>query len=109
VVQEIQKAFRTYGEIVKNEGVTNINFNTSLETILLQMPPDSEWSQFISKDPNFVSQDTPLRTLEQIHYPGYNNPATTEIRSGPLERKSKYLKSYSPGWFVLSPTHLHEL
>lgn len=25
-----------------------------------------------------------------------------------LERKSKYLKSYSPGWYVLSPTHLHE-
>ncbi|KAK0949462.1 phosphatidylinositol 4,5-bisphosphate-binding protein [Friedmanniomyces endolithicus] len=25
-----------------------------------------------------------------------------------LERKSKYLKSYTPGWYVLSPTHLHE-
>lgn len=25
-----------------------------------------------------------------------------------LERKSKYLKSYTAGWYVLSPTHLHE-
>jgi hypothetical protein len=109
VVQEIQKAFRTYGEIVKNEGITNINFNTSLETILLQQPADREWAEFISKDSNFVSPDSQLRTLDMIHYPGHDSPATTEIRSGPLERKSKYLKSFSPGWFVLSPTHLHEL
>jgi len=72
------------------------------------MPPDREWSEFVSKDPNFISPDSQLRTFEQIHYPGHDSPATTEIRSGPLERKSKYLNSFSPGWFVLSPTHLHE-
>jgi hypothetical protein len=36
--------------------------------------------------------------LEDIEYPGKHHPATAEVRAGMLERKSKYLKSYTPGW-----------
>jgi hypothetical protein len=39
-----------------------------------------------------------MRRLEDIEYPGKHHPATTEVRAGMLERKSKYLKSYTPGW-----------
>lgn len=72
------------------------------------MPKDEEWSAFVTNDPHFVAPDVPLRRIEDITYPGRDHPAATEIRAGMLERKSKYLKSYSPGWYVLSPTHLHE-
>lgn len=72
------------------------------------MPKDHEWSTFVNHDPHFVAPDVPLRRIEEIDYPGRDHPAASEIRAGMLERKSKYLKSYSPGWYVLSPTHLHE-
>lgn len=72
------------------------------------MPKDEEWAAFVKSDPHFVAPDVPLRRIEDISYPGKDHPAASEIRAGMLERKSKYLKSYSPGWYVLSPTHLHE-
>jgi hypothetical protein len=55
-----------------------------------------------------VDPSIPLRSLSSITYPGYQHPLLTEVRSGMLERKSKYLKSFTPAWYVLSPTYLHE-
>ena len=90
------------------------------------MPKDYEWEDFVDKNEHFVDPRFPIRRIENIIYPGKDNPAAAEVRSGMLERKSKYLKSYTPGWFelsyvlvittrmltcsryVLSPTHLHE-
>lgn len=63
---------------------------------------DYEWSQFVEHDPHFVSPDLPVRKVEDISYPGKNHPAAAEVRAGMLERKSKYLKSYAPGWYGLS-------
>jgi hypothetical protein len=45
-----------------------------------------------------VSPDVPLRSAERITYPGKDHPAAIEVKSGMLERKSKYLKNYTPGW-----------
>merc|ERR1719359_1778638 len=64
--------------------------------------------EFVTHDPHFVDPSVPLRKVEDIEYPGKLHPAAAEVRAGMLERKSKYLKSYTPGWYVLSPTHLHE-
>lgn len=72
------------------------------------MPKDAEWLAFVQNDAHFVDPSIPLRRIEDIEYPGKNHPAAAEVRAGMLERKSKYLKSYTPGWYVLSPTHLHE-
>lgn len=72
------------------------------------MPKDAEWTQFVHHDSNFVDPSMPLRRVEDITYPGKTHPAAQEVRAGMLERKSKYLKSYTPGWYILSATHLHE-
>jgi hypothetical protein len=67
----------------------------------IAMPRDLEWNQFVERDPHFVNPRVSLRRLEDIEYPGKHHPATAEVRAGMLERKSKYLKSYTPGWYVL--------
>lgn len=72
------------------------------------MPKDQEWMHFVNNEPHFVAPEIPLRRIDDIQYPGKGHVAAAEIRGGMLERKSKYLKSYTPGWYVLSPTHLHE-
>jgi hypothetical protein len=64
----------------------------------ITLPKDYEWTQFVERDSHFVSPDTPLRRVEEIQYPGKHHPAAAEVRAGMLERKSKYLKSYTPGW-----------
>ncbi|CAI5105722.1 BBT_HP_G0132080.mRNA.1.CDS.1 [Saccharomyces cerevisiae] len=37
-----------------------------------------------------------------------NDPFTFEVKSGFLEKRSKFLKSYSRGFYVLTPSFLHE-
>ncbi|KAF2466737.1 uncharacterized protein BDR25DRAFT_74476 [Lindgomyces ingoldianus] len=108
VVGEIQKAYNALASILKRDADEIYSTIDKLRNGPIGMPRDLEWNQFVTKDPHFVNPNIPLRRLEEIEYPGKHHPATTEVRAGMLERKSKYLKSYTPGWYVLSPTHLHE-
>jgi hypothetical protein len=98
VVVEIQKAFSAFATILKAEADYSSGTAEAFKSGPISMPKDLEWSEFIEKDSHFVSQNIPLRQAKQLEYPGKLHPAAAEIRSGMLERKSKYLKSYSPGW-----------
>ncbi|KZM22678.1 hypothetical protein ST47_g6240 [Ascochyta rabiei] len=108
VVGEIQKAYNALATILKRDADELYSTVEKLRTGPIAMPRDQEWGRFVRSDAHFVNPDLPLRRLEDIEYPGKHHPATTEVRAGMLERKSKYLKSYTPGWYVLSPTHIHE-
>ncbi|PSN62550.1 hypothetical protein BS50DRAFT_577456 [Corynespora cassiicola Philippines] len=108
VIGEIQKAYNALASIMKREADEMYSTIDRLRNGPIGMPRDLEWNQFVTNDPHFVNPNLPLRRLEDIEYPGKHHPATAEVRAGMLERKSKYLKSYTPGWYVLSPTHLHE-
>ncbi|KAK3111969.1 phosphatidylinositol 4,5-bisphosphate-binding protein [Teratosphaeriaceae sp. CCFEE 6253] len=108
VVGEIQKAYNALAGILKREGDDAHAVVECLRGGPIAMPKEHEWQKFVVADPHFVDPGVPLRRLADIQYPGQHHPAVTEVRAGMLERKSKYLKSYSPGWYVLSPTHLHE-
>ncbi|KAI0517716.1 hypothetical protein F5B22DRAFT_96124 [Xylaria bambusicola] len=108
VVSEIQKSYNAYAGILKREADAGYNTIDELRSGPISMPKDREWVSFIQRDSQFVDPEIPIRTPEHIHYPGQDHFACQEIRAGLLERKSKYLKSYTAGWYVLSPTHLHE-
>jgi len=108
VVGEIQKAYNALAGILKREGDDAYSVVESLRVGPIAMPKDQEWYEFVTNDPHFVDPSITPRRIDDIEYPGKNHPAAGEIRSGMLERKSKYLKSYTPGWYVLSSTHLHE-
>ncbi|KAF2868911.1 hypothetical protein BDV95DRAFT_499078 [Massariosphaeria phaeospora] len=108
VIGEIQKAYSALAGILKRDADEMYSTIDRLRNGPIGMPRDYEWNEFVIKDPHFVNPNLPLRRLEDIEYPGRHHPATLEVRAGMLERKSKYLKSYTPGWYVLSPTHLHE-
>ncbi|ORY67083.1 uncharacterized protein BCR38DRAFT_482722 [Pseudomassariella vexata] len=108
VVGEIQKSYNAYAGILKRESDAAYNATDELRVGPIAMPKDHEWQSFIHRDAQFVDPEIPVRSAEHIHYPGRDHYASQEIRAGLLERKSKYLKSYTAGWYVLSPTHLHE-
>ncbi len=101
VVGEIQKAYNALAGIMKREADSGYDAIERLRSGPVTMPKDHEWSIFVDRDPHMVSPNVPLRNLEEIEYPGKNHPAAAEVRAGMLERKSKYLKSYTPGWWVL--------
>lgn len=108
VVGEIQKAYNAYAGILRREADGAYNTIEELRTGSIAMPKDHEWNEFVSNDEHFIDPRIPVRVPENIHYPGRDNYLAQAIREGLMERKSKYLKSYTAGWYVLTPTHLHE-
>lgn len=108
VVSEIQKAYNAYASILKREADEAYDTVEKLRVGPISMPQDHEWNAFVANTDELVDPRIPLRNVESITYSGKDHPAAAEVRAGMLERKSKYLKSYTPGWYVLSPTHLHE-
>ncbi|KAG6006093.1 hypothetical protein E4U21_007390 [Claviceps maximensis] len=108
VVGEIQKAYNAYAGILKREADNSYAVVEELREGPIAMPKDQEWIHFVTHDDQIVDPTIPMRSADQIHYPGQDHLSAQEIRAGLLERKSKYLKSYTAGWYVLSTTHLHE-
>ncbi|KAL9099982.1 MAG: hypothetical protein Q9163_004591 [Psora crenata] len=108
VMGEIQKAYNAYAGIIKREADEAYETVENLRTGPLALLKDYEWNSFVDGNEHFVDPRLPVRNVESITYPGKDDPAASEVRAGMLERKSKYLKSYTPGWYVLSTTHLHE-
>ncbi|KAL4788220.1 hypothetical protein BJX76DRAFT_367342 [Aspergillus varians] len=108
VVGEIQKAYNAYAGILRREADHSSDTAEKLRAGPVSMPHDHEWNTFIANTEGMVDPRVRIRDIDNITYPGKEHPAAVEVRSGMLERKSKYLKSYAPGWYVLSPTHLHE-
>ena len=98
VVGEIQKAYNAYASILKRDADTAYDAVDRLRDGPVSMPKDHEWNAFVAQNDHLIDPSVPLRNVENITYPGKDHPAATEVRSGMLERKSKYLKSYTPGW-----------
>ncbi len=99
VVGEIQKSYNAYAGILKREADAAYNTADELRTGPIAMPKGHEWDTFIQKDEHFVDPNIPVRQAQNIQYPGRDNELAQEVRAGLLERKSKYLKSYTAGWF----------
>ena len=95
---EIQKAYNAYAGILKREADEACQAVERLRAGPIAMPKDQEWSSFVERDEHFVDPRVPLRGVQDIEYPGRLHPLAAEVRAGMLERKSKYLKSYTPGW-----------
>ena len=102
VVGEIQKSYNAYAGILKREAESAYGAIEELRIGPIAMPKDTEWNSFIHRDERFVDPELPMRSAQFIQYPGRDHYASQEVRAGLLERKSKYLKSYTAGWYVLS-------
>lgn len=95
---EIQKACNAYARIMKREADEAYEAIEKLRSGPLAISKDHEWKAFIDKNEHFVDPRLPVRRVENVTYPGKDEAAASEVKAGMLERKSKYLKSYTPGW-----------
>lgn len=109
VAQEVQQALNIFGRLT---GMAAQNMQDLLANKILHgfVAKDTtlEWEHFIARDPNFVDPNTKLRNPNELVYSNMYSSLAHDIRSGYLERRSKYLKSYSRAWYVLTPSFLHE-
>lgn len=109
VMTEVQNTFSVYARLLGQE--SQLVFDTliaRLDSGFFGKDPVFEWDNFILKDPNFIEPNLPMRHMKDIVYKNQFDTSTYELKSGFLERRSKFLKSYSKGFYVLTPNFLHE-
>jgi hypothetical protein len=127
VVLEIQNYLSNFLNLINNEysSLTNFllpNFNNGF----LSKESNFEWDSFISrnlqtlivsplgnstssiKPGTFIDLSFASRKFNDLSIPNYNTSLNIPIREGFLERRSKYLKNYSSGWYVLTCNFIHE-
>ena len=110
VVMELQNAMTIYAKLLGKEAQLTFDALISkLDTGFFNKELNFEWDNFISKNSStFVLPNIPMRKMSDIVYKHQNNPINLQIRSGYLERRSKFLKTYSQGFYVLTGNYLHE-
>ncbi|KAL6948718.1 hypothetical protein ACO0QE_001191 [Hanseniaspora vineae] len=112
VVMEIQTALQQYAKLMGQE--SQLVFDTlinKLDNGFITKDPNFEWGFYVDDSINkncFIPMDLPMRQYSKIQYKNQFDPLTFEIQSGFLERRSRYLKSYSRGFYVLTANFLHE-
>ena len=100
VVGEIQKAYTVLAGILTREATQSSETAEKLKEGPLGLTKDYEWDTFVTNNKQMVDPRNPVRQYKNITYPGQEHPAAIEVKSGMLERKSKYLKNYTPGWYI---------
>jgi hypothetical protein len=107
VIKILKDAFQQYQEMLNVEATGTSEFATKIQGKAVDLPVEKEWNAFIADAKDMVDPSIPVRTFKDIDYPGMNQ--ITLIRSGRLERKSKYLKSYSSAFYILTAVgYFHE-
>ncbi|GAA97891.1 glycoside hydrolase family 2 protein [Mixia osmundae IAM 14324] len=83
--------------------------STVITQALTAVDDTAEWKFFVSEESRLVPHDTPKRDPKALAFPGQNDPRTKPLRTGILERKKRFTKSYEERVFLLTPTgYLHE-
>lgn len=126
VVLEIQNYLSSFLNLINNEYSSLSNFLLpNLNNGFLSKEANFEWDSFISrnlqtlsttplgnasnvKPGTFIDLSFPSRKLHDLVIPNYSTSLNLPIREGFLERRSKYLKNYSSGWYVLTCNFIHE-
>lgn len=110
VYVELQSALTVYAKLVGQQAQNVFDgLLAKLDSTILNKDPTIEWENFIVNDSkNFIPLSLPMRRVSEIKYTNQYDPIVVDYRSGYLERKSKYLKSYAKGYYVLTPCFLHE-
>ncbi|SCV03119.1 LAMI_0H05622g1_1 [Lachancea mirantina] len=112
---EIQHTLQKYSALVDSLSRASINnLCMELQRGLLSKPPACEWDHFVCYHPKCLikwksTEPVPQpRKLSDIRYPKMKSPLAKCIRAGYLLKKSKILKNYNKGYFVLTSNYLHE-
>ncbi|GAV53252.1 hypothetical protein ZYGR_0AI05360 [Zygosaccharomyces rouxii] len=115
VYHKIQQILQRYSSLL-DAGARLIikNLCRELQQGILSKPTAFEWDKFVGHHPacliNWKSSDPyPVsRKLSDVVYPQMKSPMAKCIRAGYLSKKSKFLKNYNKGYFVLTSNYLHE-
>ncbi|GAA5850344.1 hypothetical protein JCM8547_001840 [Rhodosporidiobolus lusitaniae] len=110
IFRRVQSALKVYEDarLTNTEEVQALQ--KRIAAALQRVEPSYEWQYFSTRTENsLIDPETPLRDASAINFPGLDHASTKEIKSGYLERKKRFSKSYKESYYTLTPSgYLHE-
>ncbi|KAH0536384.1 hypothetical protein FGG08_006734 [Glutinoglossum americanum] len=110
IVDVIQQALGVFVQLINAQAErTNAMYKDMLGTAQ-RIPGDFEWKSFITHHNHaLIDPNAPPRSMSNISFPNQSHRATKPLIEGTLERRSRLLKSYNLGYYVITPSKfLHE-
>ncbi|KAI9835906.1 MAG: hypothetical protein M1819_001804 [Sarea resinae] len=110
VVQTIQQAMGSFLQFVGGQADRTKGMYTDMVETSQAIPLDFEWQRFVSRNNEIlIDPRAPPRSMSNVTFPNQNHRSTKPLIEGSLERKGKLLKSYSTGYYIVTPSKfLHE-
>ncbi|KAF8185461.1 hypothetical protein BJ912DRAFT_852759 [Pholiota molesta] len=109
IVKAIQSAWATFDEWQARSATSTQAVFRTLAAHMASIQPDREWIQFAARSDHLLDPDTPLRDSDVINYPLKDDASVMPVHRGHLERKKRFTRSWTEGYFVLTPAgFLHE-
>ncbi|KAI9702865.1 MAG: hypothetical protein M1836_008079 [Candelina mexicana] len=110
IIQTIQQAMSSFRQIVGAQADTTKHMYSDMDERSTHIPLDFEWNGFVKRNSNIlIDPREPQRSMSNVNFPNQNHHATQPLIAGSLERKSRVIKTYSNGYYVVTPAkYLHE-
>ncbi|KAI6102230.1 hypothetical protein EDD17DRAFT_1606061 [Pisolithus thermaeus] len=109
IVRAIQSAWATFAEWRDRSYALVSDAWGVLDTNMASLAPDREWIAFAAREDHLLDPETPLRNPDTVAYPGREDPASSPVHAGYLERKKRFTRTYRESFYVLTAAgFLHE-
>lgn len=110
LVQTIQQGMGQFNQVVSHQAEATRNMYGDMVSTSQRMNPTFEWNGFVKRNnETLIDPNQPQRSLSNIAFPNQDHKATKPLIAGSLERKSGLIKSWSTGYYVVTPSkYLHE-
>ena len=110
VLTTIQQGIAQLIQILNQQNDNQTLMNNDTLAKAQAIPQDFEWNGFVQRNTHIlIDPNAPPRNLSTISFPNQDHASTQPLIAGSLERKSKMLKKYESGYYVVTPSKfLHE-
>ncbi|KAF8978566.1 hypothetical protein BGZ52_005886 [Haplosporangium bisporale] len=104
IVKEVKQILNSYANYNRNNVSPAFNQSwAAAEAALTALQDNTEWNEFMDRNGyRLFPSELADTDLEEINYPGKQNPYVAPIKTAHLSRKSSVLKNWKDGFFVLT-------
>lgn len=110
ILQTIQQAMAQFYQHIGAQADREKALYGDIVGATQRVPLDFEWNGFLKRNADtLIDPSAPARSVDQIQFPNQTHKSTESLMEGTLQRKGKIMRSYSAGYYVVTPSkYLHE-
>ena len=110
VLKTMQSGMGSFMQIIIRQVEHSKSMYGDMVATSQRVPLDFEWNRFVKRNNEvLIDPSIPPRTVSNLGFPNQDHPGTVPLIAGSLEKKSKVLKRYEPGYYAVTPAKfLHE-